>query len=494
MSCNEMTQVLRLMVQSIQHISATTLPNPSLAPQLHRMRALNTKIFARTSSSLPQQQQPRITAEADLESWIDSLTHLLTVIVPQLERLGTRLNSSVASSIGTTEEEVFWQLWQFLVAGCSASETAFVQQSAIVPLWMQSLHSSLYIGFHPLLAWLLSMSRTSAWQAMLHKDGKVQRNQELVIILTQPARCFMSISMLPLPNLISHFTPLPPTLMPLLCCIVTEQFCNAPLLITHTQPSDSGQVATSYMHSIVGKTLVCIPVHELMVMLAQSVTRLLIADDSKNTAPLSFLTHPAVIHCFKAISMLPGQARPAGSELLSTSILCLHSLLNISVFNTQLSGGKPLSVTDQTTNSDTLGLPLHLNPFLSSKSLEADVLLLHTLSISMDSNATPLSVRYMADIQGMVLSSWCIAGKLYPAPAAAVATMTRSVVGLAKHCTSYGLQLQLEHKTRQLNYVAGSQLTLFSKDSVYGYRSLLSVVTNFKIHAPSNSFHPRSGD
>lgn len=495
MSCNEMTRVLHLMVQSIQHIAATMLPNPALSSQLHVMQTLNTKIFAPTPSSLPRQLQPCITARADVESLIGSLTTLLTVIVPQLARLGTRLNSPASSSIGTTEEEVFWQLWQFLVAGCSASETAFVRQPAIVPLWLRSLYSSLYTAFHPLLVWLLSMSRTSAWAAMQHKDGRVQRNQELVIILTQPARCLMSLSMLPLPSLIiSHFTPLPPTLVPLLCCIVSEQFCGAPLLIPHTQPADSGCQATSYTHSIIGKTLVCISVHELMIMLAKSITRLVVADDSRNTGPSSVLTHPAVIHCFKAISMLPRQARPAGSQLIAPSIACLHSLLNIRVFNAQLSQGNPLSVSDQMTNRDTMGLPLHLNPLLSSKSLETDVLLLHTLSAIMDENTTPLSVKHMADIQGMVLSSWCTAGKLYPAPAAAVATMTQSVVGIAKHCMSYGLQLQLEHKTRQLLPGTGIRLGSFSGDSVYGYRSLLSVVTNFKIHAPSDKWQPRSGD
>lgn len=87
------------------------------------------------------------------------LTHLLTALVPQLDRLGSMLNSETACSVGTAAEALFWELWMFLFAGCSAFSASNSKWPDLWPAGMQPFDRPLCLAFHALLRWLLPMSR-----------------------------------------------------------------------------------------------------------------------------------------------------------------------------------------------------------------------------------------------------------------------------------------------------------------------------------------------
>lgn len=91
----------------------------------------------------------------------DSAT-FLTDAVRQFGGWGARLNSAFASSIGTTQEIVFWELWSLVAVTCNFE--------TILPTWPkfwsednQPLQLSWYTAFHNLLTWLLAFSNSSAW-------------------------------------------------------------------------------------------------------------------------------------------------------------------------------------------------------------------------------------------------------------------------------------------------------------------------------------------
>lgn len=60
-------------------------------------------------------------------------TAFLTELVPQMVRLGSKLNSPTSSSIGSVEEVLFWELWNFLTSCSSSFATVFGMSYSLWP-------------------------------------------------------------------------------------------------------------------------------------------------------------------------------------------------------------------------------------------------------------------------------------------------------------------------------------------------------------------------
>lgn len=439
----QMYSPMRSMTELLETIAAISLPNPSLSAHLPRIQTLYQTLAATSTSDLACKDQLGIVTQLEFAPFVTHFTALLTALIPQLNKLGSRL-SIAATSIGTAEEEVFWGLWRFLLAGCSLFGSAFGRDVILTDL--QPFDANLYAAFDALLKWVLSISRTPAWLAMQSQHGLLDRNGELLVILAQPLNSLLRLGAIESVTLqVSHLSCFPPTTLPLLCCIMSETFTDAPAVVPLPHPL-AWQAATTYKQGI-GETHLATNLAPFLNMLVAAINNL--ASNYKisgHSGVLSFLTAPAVVHFLKVTLIVTRSSLPSSSyDIVPLSLACLDCMMDLCDRDIHTTPGVLLSASDARCNKDAVGLPLHLNPRISREVLETDVRLLHAVTQHLSVNAGLMKACFC--IQALTLRNWMLAGRLYPISTETLAVMVKSVVGIAKLCTSHGLRM-LQHLQR----------------------------------------------
>lgn len=509
----QMCSPVRNMTASVNEIAAMSLPNAHMSTHLCGMRKLRQILSAIFISTNKPTGPTRNKASPEFEAFVKEFTLLLTALTPQLHRLGSRL-SIVATSIGTVEEEGFWELWLFLTAGCAAFG-AFVEDFPVLLfLHQQPYYTNLYASIHDMLQCVLSLSHSHAWMAMKRQNGLSYRTNEMLAILGPPLRCLHYISRAASnPIMFSHLSCIPSTLVPLLSCIVAEQYtCHMPSIWSAQQPA-TGWRATSHK----GSDLIFLAIHrhDLFSFMTNVVNNFL--SIRQRTAPhttLSFLTAPAVFQVLKSIVIINHNLSSA-ADMVRCCLECLLALYGLAEPSSIGSPVPVLSVSELTSNRDELGLPLHNIPRLSMHVLETDVWLLHTLSAHMAVD-DPLA-RLCYSIQASMLRDWMMSGRPYPVASAALTLMMKSVGGIAKQCSALGLLImhhnqqnklcklqqgvarsseqQQSNKQRQISpgKLSSNILAVPDLEATQHLRTLMNFVSNFKVNLPGNKFQATSG-
>ncbi|MEW5305313.1 MAG: hypothetical protein WDW36_007862 [Sanguina aurantia] len=516
------------MVQAVEFVADVELPCQGFGKVPFHMRGLCT-VFAGAYSqrgAAPEAPHPATRAEHAL--FVADLVSLLTALLPQLRRCSVRLSLPTGScSIGTDEEELFWELWSFLHAGCSALSLTYTVWPSLWPYDQRPFDAPLVAAFHAVLTWLLSFSRSPAWVAMTAEHGLAIRNHELIIILMQPMTCVGFIHhALPHASLVTQLRALPGSFFPLLCCIATEQFGGAPVVVPPTPAAAAvhglgGRLvpATTYTKDNGYGDSTSAYAYNLFILLATAVNNFLAAAEDRGDGyggPFAFLRSPSVAQLLKVVLTLPEESPPAWPNPMHCGINSLHALLTLSRDQTQSSPGRPVPLRDRVTNRDAEGLPLHLDPLLSPAALETDARVLHVLSRPMEEGVDALLLLKRHTLQAVILQLWVLAGRAHPLTHTALASMTSSVVGLAKRCAWQGLRMMREqqqqqrresihglqaeerqqaalpgqHASAQLAYV---RLAALGREGMREMRGMMYTTSNFQMHNERNNMRLKVG-
>lgn len=227
------------LIRVVNTIAGLSLRQPSWDVQLHVMRCVRGRVidvYAAAADQAGQAKDASASSQAEFQTLVTIWTELLTALVPQLERLGSRLSnpgispvlvsgSTSTTSISTSEEEVFWELWNFLFF---ASDAYALARDLLPALWEskgpERFNTSLFAAYHRLLVWLSHTSQTStAWRLMGTEHGLGERNASLVNILTNPAQDLLNVSCMIPPAVVHHLSSMPHNFVPLLCSIASGQ-------------------------------------------------------------------------------------------------------------------------------------------------------------------------------------------------------------------------------------------------------------------------------
>lgn len=424
------------MHKCIKEIKAVSLPLARKSAHLPCMRMLKNLLQA-ISNTMTSQPEPLDTCtQAQFDDLITVYTSLLSDLMPQLDRFASRLGI-VATSIRPLEEEVFDQLWQFLLTGCLAFHEASQRRPVLLLIDEQSCYVHLYAAHDALLHWLLCFTRSPAWLYVTRQDGVWNSTSVLSTVLTQLLTCMYCI----LDNasnliLLSHVTYILPTSLPLLCCITSEQVIHI-LESTVQAQLAAGRAGRIYPNGL-SHELDYMSLFQFLDLLTSVVRAVILTDKvTGHSGKFACLTAPAVLHLFKQVLILTPNTPSLPPDLVPSCLECLDQLGNLSNKDIVTNPGPPLSVSDAITNQDAAGLPLHLNPCLSRQMLKTDVRLLHALSAHLAAD-TALT-RDCHAVQVNILESWIVAGMKHPTSSEDVYVMVKSVGGIAKHCSSHGL-------------------------------------------------------
>lgn len=537
----EWLKQIRIPIQSmtdvVTAIAATSSHNSSQHAHITRMQSLRASLLKAICHPLHHPpEQSALTIRTEHELFITDVVLLMTALEPQLDRLGRILSLvGTSSSIGTAGETVFWELWKLLVAGCEALEIV-ADQWPTLSQDQQPSNMPLHNAFDAILAWLLLMSRSSAWLAMQPRHGCRCRNADLLTILLQPTRCLAHLTVGTPAVATSHLSFFPPNLLSVLCCIFSEQFSHSPLVAppaTQSPPPCAGvraadRRATMYRQGLLTPFRPCF-LHHFCYRVTSVMNNMLAIRACGGSTETIFrlLTAPAVVHFLKGNFLLPCETPSSAPDLIPYSTPVLHTILSLILQTSQKNTGPMLSIQDRVANRDAAGLPVHLNPFLSQQALETDSRLLHVCSTH-PVNGSAYIWRGLCGIRVQTLRIWLLAGRLYPAPEAAVACMIKSAVGLAKHIALYGLHVVQQemqagpannrHPRQLVAAVHGRQQQLHQQQEqqqhpqhgaaqprVFGLpepidsegliqlRCLLLLTSNFEMSSIGGSFHQTTG-
>lgn len=501
---------LCLMAKAASSVADPCHSQPSL--QLHAC-ILSMQALRRTLKAVqPDKLEPLDThTQCDYDLLLLAFIKLLTILVPQLEKHGYSTYST-ARGVTAQEEEMFWELWNVAVAGSSALGLA-IEAGLDIPSFQtanQPPYASLFAAFHSLLAWLLKVSRTPAWRLMGPANGIRERNQGLATILQVPSRCFLVFSLsgpIAVSNYLCH---LPHDLLPLLCCIASEQFGTAPLVVPQSQSVLIDWSATSCPHhgNQVSRLTSTSTMYRFLLLLTRSIFQLMQTEACGQTsAQASFLTTPAVLQSLKVILLLACEPSCTEPSLWKYCVSCLLRLLSVSNDESKTYPTQPLCASDRKYNRDCGGLPLHLNPLLSSSAMETDARVLRALS--MLTRWKPACVEICLQVQTLIIASWELAGRLYRAPAVALAIMANSIACVAKECANHGLQIMqlvLPKKTTAISrkYPARqhqacalaetSPSTIYDKKVLDHVLSLVIISSKFRLQTPNNQMQADLGE
>ncbi|MEW5318475.1 MAG: hypothetical protein WDW38_009695 [Sanguina aurantia] len=501
--CTVMHDTMCGMTAAVAALAAISLPNPRLKAQIALMRAPQHVLLQSSSMAAPLPREQYILFVADFVT-------LLTALVPQLERMTVRLNAELACS--KSEEAIFWELWRLLLTSCTAFENTTDHATDALPVNRQPLYTSLYPALHAMLTWLLTCSRTPAWLAMRQEHGLRARNSELLLILTQPAKCLINLGLGDPSALQPNLRAGPPDFIPLLCCIVTEQYSSAPRIVPLVAQVTGGLGATTYAQSF----LTFLPVfasslHEFLSNLTQAVNNLGFSDSASGYSGVSLLQAPAIVQLFKAIMIKPERyIRKPPNDLMTSTITPLHDIYFNAMSAAAADGPRPGS----TVNRNAAGLPLHLNPHASPAALETDSWLLHALSkLTVPDRDTAEMLRAL---QAMIVQDWIQAESRCPAPREVLASMASDIVGVARQCMADGLWLmqaqwdarlgggqglrgpvQRRQQQQQQGSTAtrsvGGGLGVLSQRGFQVARGLLTSVSSFRHDFVEHVLQPRPG-
>lgn len=184
------------MEKAIKELACIQLPHPSLHTQIPFLLNVMPAVIKAKYANNPMLEHT-LSVRSQYVAFVADFTSLLTALVQQLDRLGSRLSFAVPSTIGTAEEDVFWSLWVFLVAACSAFDEATEKGPDLYSHEQQAFYGPLYFAFNSLMSWLLSISRSPAWVLMQARHGKHSRACELIACLEQPTKCLVNLSFAP---------------------------------------------------------------------------------------------------------------------------------------------------------------------------------------------------------------------------------------------------------------------------------------------------------
>lgn len=494
-------------IELLAAMSAVSLPYPSPFKHSERIWNLYNKLQVICSTAPPEIQLRHLCTQSEFAPFITKYTTLVKALILQLDRLGSRL-SSVPSSIGTATEEVFWELWRILVAVETVIGYAYGRRSSLFE--KQPFCAGLYDALNMLLQWLLSISRSPAWVAMQRQHGLVDRNGELLAILAQPLDCLLRFSTNIYRSIFcSHLSCFPPTMLPLLCCIMSEQFTNAPVLVPLVQPAASskaalykGGVGQLYLAENLDQFL-----HAMLMVINNFATRHI---STEFGSMISFVAAPAVFHFLKAVLILP---RKASSPPTVVS-LCMGVLDSLSSFSNEeaLTNPSPLlSAPNASLNKDALGLPLHTNPRFSNLALETDARLLHALVLHQSADAS--LTQKCCEMQVVILRSW-MTDRLLPISSETLTVMVRSVVGLAKTYSLQGLRMMQQvqklgvedtfeldlkkklrlHAHKALSSSHNKESAVPSLEAMNAVRTVMHNISDFAVTLPNFQFHTATGE
>lgn len=367
----------------------------------------------------------------------------LTAIVPHLKRTGSQLSSPVQSSIGTVEEGLFWTLWVLLVCLFEAYSRAKGSQGCSGHSEPEPFNPPLLAAFNILLDWLLSMTRSPAWRRMRPSHGSRLRNDDLIVILGMVSDSFLSLDNVQ-PNVIaSNLASLPVNLLSMICSIVSEQFGNAPLLLSPATLPAHG-TATVYHLALRMPDPGESRLHSFLLnSLTQVVSRLQNADkDCSSSGHFACLMKPAVLQCCKTILLIVPYGSPKiDQQFMRRSVGGMQDLLNFALEDAQPWLVGPLTDLDRSSGSDLnqACLPAHAIPCANKQALRTDKRVLHALGgyIGVDKNLA----RICYQVQELIIRSWKESMKRCPVDKDLASEMAEAVVGLGRQCMLHMLQL-----------------------------------------------------
>lgn len=498
--CRGVTSTLLKMTAAVSATQDISWTNSSLRQHLPCMSALVSCVRQELSSLGPVENRGLQSTKPEIVLLTSQFAAFLTALVPLLHSLWSSLTSARGAISGTAEEAYFAQLWALLFAGCSAVSTPAEGWEELVG--QLPFDSFLCGSYHALLLWLLPASRSPVW---LQVQPRLPRRHDLVFILALPVKFLLaSIHTESHSILLSCLGLLPSSFIPLLCCIVCEQFSSVPLVVQGVQEvaRPSAGVVGNCSHTL----------HFLRDNLLAVIYNLLVhADQSTGSERLFACLHaPAVLQYLKGVIIRPGNLPHISSKLEEPSMTCLVQILMRSIrFSPALSiiPERTLSVSDQMSNRDSAGLPLHLNPLLSQSALQTDAMLLHVLGTQLEVGSGSKDLR--SNLQLHVLESWILAGRLYSAPPEAVCRMGQSMIGLAKQCSLHvfrvmRLMLSCQSHTRQQDKrrirgvhgnqgrqaqadaaeLAGLKLPMSDPSFEHSMQMMMYLFSNFKLLSP----------
>lgn len=171
--------------QMVHHTTAladTTLSHASLTALILALNTQHLRML-RIWQLLERAPQTCHATRCELKLFVKDYIRLLAAVTPQLDRLGSRLNSTVSSSIGTPEEDVFWELYVCVAISSDAFHAANKVWSELWAGEELPLHHAMYSAFYDLLIWLLKFSRSPAWMLMRQENHTTSRDAFLALIL-----------------------------------------------------------------------------------------------------------------------------------------------------------------------------------------------------------------------------------------------------------------------------------------------------------------------
>lgn len=435
--CRGARSTMFKMTAAVLATKDTIWTNSSLRQQLPCMSAIVSCVRQEFSTLGPMKNAGLQSTKPEIVLLTSQFAAFLTALVPLLHGMWSGLTPARCAISGAPAEAYFDHLCALLFVGCSAfstSEEGWEELAGQLPF-----NSSLCCAYHALLLWLLPASRSSVWLQVQRRPPKQQTLYDLNFILTLPVKFLLAtIHTESHSILLSRLGLLPSSFIPLLCCIICEQFSNVPCVVQGVQ-----EVARPSA-GVVGNCSDTL--YFLLDNLLTVIYNLLVhADQSTGSERLFACLHaPAVLQYLKGVIIGPGNLPhiPVGTDLKEPSMTCLIQTLMRSIHFSPTSSSIPertLSVSDQKSNRDSAGLPLHLNPLLSKSVLDTDVMLLHVLGTQLEFASGSKDLR--SKLQLHVLESWILAGSSYSAPPEAVCRMGQSMIGLAKQCSLHVLRV-----------------------------------------------------
>ncbi|MEW5310888.1 MAG: hypothetical protein WDW38_002644 [Sanguina aurantia] len=440
-----------VMTQSVKGLTGAASSDVVLHQQVLDMQQLHVSLLIVHEKVYSRANKPESYTGTRAEHlFFDAdFTAFLTELVPQMVRLGSKLNSPTSSSIGSVEEVLFWELWNFLTSCSSSFATVFGMSYSLWPGGTTPLAPSLFAAFHSLLTCLLNITRSPAWVLMTPANGVEHRNRDLAVILMQPTTYLQGASYASPANRAAVY-PRPPLVPP---TQLSSPRAAAATFVPHPAQARSGP---SQLHKYLD-----ILIH-LVHALFSSQIQLTDAAASRNIA---LFTAPSVVQFVKALVSLPAETPCTTPKLAQSSIHCLHVLLSccLRLRNT------PTSVAAG--NRNAVGLPLHLSPIVSSQALETDLQLLHALGMHMGEDPSLSAACW--GVQLKTLAGWKIACDTSIASTPTVTGMVQGLVGLAQQCAVLGMQQQ-QQPNEQSTWGTGIWLTI---------RNMMLLITAFRIKA-----------
>lgn len=455
----KMQGTLLLMSDAVKKVSRVSLPNLLLQDHILPLRTLHSTFLSLSESLSLEQRGSHPHTETDTTELITAMSTFMKSLVLQLGKLGSRINSSKAGPIRDVENEVFWDLWSFLVAACSVLKLTGDKWPHLWPLGKNPYDASLFDAFSVLLAWLLPMTRGSAWTSMKQADGRRRKNDDLLLILSQPLSCFAAICTSPIPIMTIRIKSSSATFFRTMCCIISKQFTYVPVVVGIQTPqllapsmSYLKACSATILGEISSSNLDTHITLEYLLSIFSTIIKCLMQPNRglHLCKHLSSFKDPAVLHLLKAVVIMLSDTPPAAQahNLVMISISALLDLLSFSIPKLP-----DVAAYDWTYAHEQVlmkaGLPLDLNP-TRYKISETDSMLLEALNIHMNRDQESLVSFY--SLQELVVKSWELAVRRrlssawlqHSCPGAF--PMTSSVVGLGKQCILHGMQRFQQYK------------------------------------------------